>query len=118
VFAQLRLALRLLLRSPTLVRRKETVVQKRMWKVITPVDKKNGDKYWMRLGTGFLNKDESINVYLDAIPVPTEKSFMLQLREMTDEDFAPRDKQRAAFELPRSSNPLPATAGAEQSIPF
>ena len=63
---------------------------KKMFKVLTPIERKDGTTFWLRLGAGFHNKDESINVYLDAYPA----NLKLQIREMTDEDFkkdAPRD---------------------------
>ena len=93
---------------------------KKMFKVITPIQKHNGEKYWHRCGTGFTNKDESINIYLDVIPLG--KEITLQLREMTEEDLAPKGErtqhgsteshQRAAFNLP--SNPTPSPA----DVPF
>lgn len=56
---------------------------KKMYKVISPVQGKNGDTvYWMRIGSAFENKDDSLNVYLDAFP----KNFQLQIREITEED--------------------------------
>lgn len=91
-------------------------MQKKMFKVITPIDKGNGkDKYWMRLGTAFTNKDDSINVYLDAIPV-NQKEWTLQLREMEEEDFKKKDGTYAAPppgvtlapSSPRSSQPSAA----------
>lgn len=84
---------------------------KRAFKVISAVEHKDGGTHWLRLGTAYVNKDESINVYLDAWP----KSFQLQLRELTEEDFArrtprtsepthaappPRDAERGADHLP------------------
>jgi hypothetical protein len=63
------------------------VFQKRMFKVISPIQKKEGGTYWMRVGTGFTNKDDSINIYLDAWP----KNFQLQLRELDEEDLRRRD---------------------------
>lgn len=62
----------------------------RMFKVITPIEKKDGGTFWMRVGTGFPNKDQSINVYLDAIPV----NHKFQIREMEEEDLAPRGRKR------------------------
>ena len=62
-------------------------MQKRMFKVITPIDKRDGGKYWMRVGSGYTNKDDSINIYLEAIPLSHGKEVTLQLRELTDEDF-------------------------------
>lgn len=64
-------------------------MQKKMFKVITAIEKRNGEKFWTRCGTGFTNKDDSINLYLDVIPAG-QKEFMLQLREMTEEDRMPR----------------------------
>lgn len=67
------------------------MLQKKMFKVIAHIDKGNGKGgYWMRLGTAFPNKDDSINVYLDAIPVDL-KTCALQLREMDEEDFKKKD---------------------------
>ena len=42
------------------------MLQKRMFKVISPIEK-NGNKWWMRCGSGFENKDASINLYLNAL---------------------------------------------------
>jgi hypothetical protein len=77
-----------------------------MFKVISPIERRNGEKYWMRLGSAFTNKDDSINVYLDAMPLG--KDFHLQLRELTEEDLAPRgdrNGQRAAFNMPSNASP-------------
>ena len=62
----------------------------RMFKVISPIEKKDGTTFWMRVGTGFPNKDQSINLYLDAIPF----NHTLQIREMDEEDLAPRGRKR------------------------
>jgi hypothetical protein len=58
----------------------------RMFKVLAPIEKKDGGKFWLRVGSAFPNKDGSTNLYMDAWPAGTVKT--LQLREMTDEDFA------------------------------
>jgi hypothetical protein len=58
----------------------------------------------MRVGSGYPNKDQSVNIYLDAVPA----NHKFQLREMTEEDFAPRKRkddgdtpaQRALNEIP------------------
>lgn len=50
-----------------------------MMKVLCPLEnEKTGKKYWMRLGSAYPNRDGSLNVYLDALPV-TRK---LQIREL------------------------------------
>ena len=36
-------------------------------------------KYWVKIGAAFVNRDESLNVYLDAVPV----NGMLHLRKPT-----------------------------------
>jgi hypothetical protein len=67
--------------------------QKKMYKVISPIEKKGGGTYWMRVGSAFTNRDDSINLYLDAVPVPNGKSsrYELQIRELTEEDLRRRE---------------------------
>jgi hypothetical protein len=44
----------------------------------TIVERENADKaFWVRVGASFANRDGSINIYLDALPV----NGRLQLRE-------------------------------------
>lgn len=90
-------------------------MQKRMYKVITPIEKKDGGKYWMRIGSGFTNKDESINIYLEAIPVSHGKELTLQLRELTEEDFRRSSDKRNTTAFVPPSNPMPASPDA---LPF
>lgn len=68
---------------------------KKMYKVISPIEKRGGGTYWMRVGSAFTNKDESINLYLDAMPAPNGKSFQLQIRELNDEDLRRRESYAA-----------------------
>ena len=43
---------------------------KTMYKVVSPIEKKDGTvAYWARLGNAHTNKDDSINVYLDTLPM-------------------------------------------------
>ena len=51
-------------------------------KIVYTVVERQGKSFWTRVGGGFFNRDGSINVKLDAIPV----SGTLQLR-----DWSPRD---------------------------
>ena len=83
-----------------------SVNKPRMFKVITPIEKKDGGTYWMRVGTGFPNKDQSINLYLDAMPF----NHKLQIREMEDEDLAPRGRKR--------DDAAGASASASSDLPF
>ena len=80
---------------------------KQTYKILCPIEKKEGGTYWMRLGTAFRNKDDSINLYMDAYPT---KATHIQLREMTEEDLRRRD----AF---RTNGPTtPASPG--EPLPF
>lgn len=71
--------------------------QKKMYKVISPIEKKGGGTYWMRVGSAFTNRDDSINLYLDAVPAPNGKSsrYELQIRELNDEDLRRRESYSA-----------------------
>ena len=48
---------------------------------------KDGRKFWVRVGAAFVNRDGSLNVRLDAMPVNGE----LQIR-----DYQPRESREAA----------------------
>jgi hypothetical protein len=93
------------------------VLQKRMYKVISPIEGRDGHKWWLRCGSGFVNKDESINVYLNALPLTTKDGQVtLQLRELTEEDLRQSAEKRASF-APRSG-PGSASLPVQDSIPF
>ena len=77
-----------------------------MFKVLCPMESRTGHKWWMRMGSAFTNKDNSINLYLDAIP--TKPGSHLQLRELTEEDMRIANERRAAFSVPRNGNGVPA----------
>ncbi len=49
---------------------------------------KDGRKFWVRVGAAFVNRDGSLNVRLDAMPVNGE----LQIR-----DYQPREAREAAW---------------------
>jgi len=50
--------------------------------VLQPIVRKDDATYWMRLGTGFMNRDGSLNLYLDALPLTGK----LQVREAREEE--------------------------------
>lgn len=89
----------------------------KMFKVISPIEKQNGTKFWMRCGSAFTNKDESINVYLDALPL-MGKEVTLQLRELTEEDLRERAEKRERYAQARPSGPGAIAAPVQDSIPF
>jgi len=92
-----------------------TMPARKMFKVLCPMESRTGQKFWMRMGSAFTNKDNSINLYLDAIP--WKPGSTLQLRELTEEDLRIANERRAAFNLPRNGNAAPPTAaGADHVI--
>jgi hypothetical protein len=93
---------------------------KRMYKVVCPVKMKDGGTYWMRLGTGFDNKDNSINVIMNAFPVGQDE-IKLQIREMTPDELRERAEKRSSFQARGTVdyNGLPSAAPATASdVPF
>jgi hypothetical protein len=89
-------------------------MQKRLFKVLTHIDKPGGGGFWMRVGSAFSNKDDSINIYLDAMP----KNFELHLRELDEEDLRKRETTGAS---PSRTNPAvrsAPSANPAEAIPF
>ena len=86
-------------------------MQKRMFKVLSPIERKDGSTYWMRLGNAMTNKDESINIYLDALPTQPK----LQLRELTAEELREREERRAQSASRGHGN---APRPTQDTIPF
>jgi len=106
--------------------------QKRMFKVIAPHERRDGNgKYWSKLGTAYVNKDNSINVYLDTIPIGQKDGVMIQLREYTDDELRERAERKASYSargtlggsslgdsnMFGSPSSLPSSA-AEDGVPF
>jgi hypothetical protein len=100
--------------------------QKKLYKVCTPIEKRNGGMYWLRLGTGVPNKDGvSLNVYLDAMP----KNHQLTLFELDEEDLRKRDSSGSSNGSSSGSStgfgsgngsarPPSLNAGSQNDIPF
>ena len=100
--------------------------QKRMFKVISPIEKRDGGKFWLRCGVAYVNKDNSINVYLDAMPLVPPKDgqgITLQLRELTEEELRERAEKRATYTARGTLtdfNPAPQTSlpANSDAVPF
>lgn len=72
----------------------------RMFKVLSPIERKDHTTFWMRVGTGYANKDNSVNLYLDALPTNQK----LQLRELDEEDLTPgRNKRDGSPRTPETN---------------
>jgi hypothetical protein len=79
-------------------------------KIAYSVVDRQGKSYWTRIGAAFTNRDGSLTIRLDAIPV----SGTLQLR-----DWTPRDAGERHDEPPRGSDPFGSGFGAPPTdIPF
>ena len=78
-----------------------------MFKVLSPVERKNGKTFWMRIGNAFRNRDGSLNVYLNAYPT----NGKLQIREFDD-----RDESRPAVDA--AALPVAQPAGVSDQLPF
>ncbi|MEO7730912.1 MAG: hypothetical protein ABIY55_08075 [Kofleriaceae bacterium] len=67
------------------------MLQKKTFKVLAAIPKRDGTQWWMKCGSAHTNKDDSINVYLDAVP----RDLKFQLRELDEEDLRRREAYRA-----------------------
>ncbi|HXX65746.1 MAG TPA: hypothetical protein VEK07_01095 [Polyangiaceae bacterium] len=68
--------------------------------VYTVVDRGQGKSFWIRIGVGFTNRDGSLNLRLDAIPV----NGTLQVR-----DWEPHDRKPEVSDAPLLRPPRPKT---------
>jgi hypothetical protein len=98
---------------------KEIVVQKQMFKVLVHVDTKDGG-FWSRIGSGFRNRDDSINLILYSLPL----SGQIQLRELDEEDlrrretYAARKNGGVPLPEPPPGLPPPPLPRSPEPIPF
>ena len=78
---------------------------KKMFKVMCPIERKDGTTHWMRVGTGFPNRDDSVNLYLDVLPANQK----LQLRELDEDDLGEKEGRgkRGAASKPVVEGTLP-----------
>lgn len=72
--------------------------QRKMFKILSPIEKPNGTKWWMFCGNAYENKDNSVNMYINALPVGQKPGpLTLQLRELTEAELRERDQKRASY---------------------
>jgi hypothetical protein len=81
---------------------------KEMKAVYTVIDRGQGKSFWVRVGVGFTNRDGSINIRLDAIPV----NGQLQVRDWA-EPYERRGEPADASPRPRA---LPRTPNADSLV--
>jgi hypothetical protein len=88
-----------------------------MFKVVSPIER-NGTTYWPRCGTGFENRDQSINLYIDMIPAAAKDgAIKLQVRELTEEEQRERAEKRATV-VGRPSDAAIGSTTPANSVPF
>lgn len=80
------------------------MLQKKTFKVLAAIPKRDGTQWWMKCGSAHTNKDDSINVYLDAMP----RDLKFQLRELDEEDLRRREAYRAGGASSSDAGPPPA----------
>jgi hypothetical protein len=84
--------------------------------VFTVVERGQGKSIWVRVGTGFLNKDGSWNLHLDAVPT----NGKLQVRDWEPYERrgdAPGPVQDGAQPPPRP-RPKPQASPSSPDAPF
>lgn len=57
---------------------------KKRFDVLQPISRRHGGTFWMRVGSAFENRDGSLNLYLDALPLGG-KLQVREARELEDE---------------------------------
>ena len=78
------------------------------FKVAYVITERNDKTYWNRIGVAFTNKDGSLNVKLDALPI----GGTLQIR-----DYEPREEADDVNGLAATRPPRPAAhATADQAL--
>ena len=77
-------------------------------KVLCPVEGKSGKTYWMKIGTAFVNKDGSTNVFLDAYPA----NGKLHIRDLDEKDLARSEGKENSEPRQRRRN------SNDQQLPF
>ena len=72
----------------------------RKFKVLCPVQNKEGRTFWRLMGIAFPNSDGSTNIILDGLPV----NGKLQLREWDDAPWKKEEPPAAPSLLDRNNN--------------
>lgn len=72
-------------------------------KVAYTISERQGRSFWTRVGVGFINRDGSINIRLEALPI----SGALQLRDWAPRDSGPPEPEPAQDALKVSGTDIP-----------
>ncbi len=69
-----------------------TNTELRGWKAVYTIVERQGSekKYWVRIGSAFVNQDQSLNVKLDAMPV----NGSIHIRDVDEEELERARRRR------------------------
>ncbi|MCE9574841.1 MAG: hypothetical protein K8W52_16950 [Deltaproteobacteria bacterium] len=87
---------------------------RKIFKILCPIERKDGTTFWLRVGTAFPNRDQSINLYLDVLPANQK----LQLRELDEEDLRERDSASSKRRGGMRAIASPTDGAANNDLPF
>jgi hypothetical protein len=92
------------------------------FKILAIVPKADGTgEFFTKVGIAFRNKDNSINAFLESLPLQAlnGKPVKLQIREWDERDDRPREGYRSpSREVTRDAMPAAAGESADGTIPF
>jgi hypothetical protein len=81
--------------------------QKTVWAIVERTQAGVTKSYWTRVGVGFVNRDGSLNLHLDAIPI----SGKLQVRE-----WEPLERRVDGADAATRARPRTAPAATSDSL--
>lgn len=87
--------------------------EKKKMSVQCPVEGKDGKTYWRSMGIGFVNKDNSITIILEGLPV-NGRLFVSEWKDWKDGSRAPRQREMPGY----SDVPLVPPPPVANDIPF
>ncbi len=98
----------------------ENATEKKIYKVLAAVPRHDGaGEWWMKVGSGFGNRDDSMTIYLDAIPTHGNgKSLRLVIRPLDARDLERREAYRAGNTGGRSADGSASSSAASEASPF
>lgn len=89
-------------------------------KVVWMITERGDKSFWTRIGSGFTNRDGSLSIQLDAIPMPGSR---IQVRDYTPRDVSTDETNQSANPSSMQQSPLltngpSASTGTADPCPF
>lgn len=95
-------------------------MQKKQFKILAEVPRYDGNgTFLLKIGTGFENRDASINGFLESLPLAafSPKGIKIQIRELDARDLEKREQYRATS-TGRTLEPSGGASAASEPLPF